>query len=452
MPGGLLPGPYRILQLGSGTTAPWYIIPFDRQGRCEAPATREQLLYSVQQRQPSDVYLFSHGWNNAWKKAVERYDHFVAGYSKLRQDWRLEPGRPYRPLLVGIFWPSATLVLPWERAPAFAGDSADPGRQDETVEQERREVEEIAAELHPEDVERFYQLTQHASPLPPAELAEMLAPLYRTANEEQPAEPQPPSPNELLELWTSKAEDEDADRLRDFGTIDGGPGQPLIDAAGLVPGRLPFGVRDIIRQTTVWLMKDRAGTVGSRGVAPLLADLLKASDARLHLVGHSYGCKVQLSAICALPPACTVDSLLLLQPAVNYLCFAKDATGSGQPGGYRTALRRVDQPVLSTYSSHDLPLRWAFHRFVRRRSDLGEARIAGAPPSRYAALGGYGPGGIDGESREIPILPVGEPYDLGPGAPDVYGIDASTAIGGHGDVSTPATWWALYSQVAAGRA
>jgi pimeloyl-ACP methyl ester carboxylesterase len=449
---GLLAGPYRTLQFGDGSTASFYVMPFDKQGRCEAPATREELLRSARDGEPTDVYLFSHGFNNAWKEATRHYDGFVDGYMRLRRDRQLDLGRSYRPLLVGVFWPSAILVLPGEHGPAIAGVPT-VEQQEEAVAQERREVQEIAAELDPSRVERFYQLAQREGPLTDtelAELAEMLAPLYRTGTEEQPREPQPPDPQELVEMWTAGDEDEEGDPLRDFGTTGGGAGGPA--AAGFPSlGGLASKARDIVRQTALWMMKDRAGTVGALGVGPLLRDLLAGSSARLHLIGHSFGCKVCLSAICQepLPAGRAVNSLLLLQPAVNYLCFAKDATGAGQPGGYRPALERVEQPILSTFSQHDQGLR-LFHLALRRASDLGEARIAGAPPSRYAALGGYGPGGVDGESREIPIRQVGEAYDLGPGAPEIYGVDGTAAISSHGDISNPATWWALYSQVAAG--
>lgn len=95
-------------------------------------------------------------------------------------------------------------------------------------------------------------------------------------------------------------------------------------------------------------MKDRAGTVGARGVAPLLTDLLRASEARVHLLGHSFGGKVVLSALCVpsdLPRK--VHAALLLQPAVSHLCFAERVPGTDRPGGYRAALQRVERPILS---------------------------------------------------------------------------------------------------------
>jgi len=74
-------------------------------------------------------------------------------------------------------------------------------------------------------------------------------------------------------------------------------------------------------------------------------------------------------------------------------------------------------------------------------------QIAGVPPSRYAALGGYGPGGCDDECQEIPIKKEGDPYDLAAGAPKIYALNGSNdAIHEHGDISNEYTWWALYQQ------
>jgi hypothetical protein len=176
---------------------------------------------------------------------------------------------------------------------------------------------------------------------------------------------------------------------------------------------------------------------------------------RVHAVGHSYGCKVMLSAVCAPSPLTRpLDSLLLLQPAVSHLCFADDIPKIGKPGGYRDALKRVRTPILSTYSEHDFPLHNTFHLALRRDSDLGDQDIgiaadsdttAGKPPSNFAGLGGYGPRRA-GQHLVDPMPKAEEAYPAL--APDVaiVGLDGSRGrlISSHGDVTTPATAWALH--------
>src|SRR5262249_33596848 len=161
----------------------------------------------------------------------------------------------------------------------------------------------------------------------------------------------------------------------------------------LIGGAKRYLPRDLLRLFTVRQMKDRAGVVGATGVAALLAEIGALGAARVHLIGHSYGARLLLSALGASDaPPLVAAAMLLLQPAVSHLCFAAHVEATGQPGGYRRALARVRAPIVATFSRHDVPLRRVFHLAVRRRRDAGELQIAGDdPPSIFAALGGYGP-------------------------------------------------------------
>ena len=173
--------------------------------------------------------------------------------------------------------------------------------------------------------------------------------------------------------------------------------------------------------------------------------MLAASSGRIHALGHSYGAKVLLSATCANPLPRSLHSLLLLQPAVSHLACAAKVPGQSHPGGYHAALTRVQRPIVSTYSRRDWPLSSLFHLVARRAADLGEMRIAartGAPPSKFAALGGYGP--RESGERLIDIIDAPNPYSLA-GATRLVGVNGSRTISGHGDISNESTWWVLYN-------
>ena len=238
----------------------------------------------------------------------------------------------------------------------------------------------------------------------------------------------------------------------------GGPGTP--EVAGFLDVLNP---RNLLRAFTVRQMKDRAGTVGSRGVGPVLRDIQGAAPtARVHVVGHSYGARVLLNAVArpeGAPLPRPVDSMLLLQPAVNHLCFAASLPGRpGTPGGYRNAIERVRLPILSTFTPHDFALTKVFHLALSREKDLGEIAVAaaGEPPNKFAALGGFGPRGELRSSRVATKLPrqdaapgADDFYELGPGAPEVWALDGQASISGHGDVVSPTTAWALLNLVRA---
>ena len=134
--------------------------------------------------------------------------------------------------------------------------------------------------------------------------------------------------------------------------------------------------------------------------------------------------------------------MLLRQPAVSHLCFAERVPGTDRPGGYRVALGRVAGPIFSTFTKMDFSLTKIFHFALTRDADLGEQRSAGAP-SKYAALGGYGPSEAGAEVVETVLPPQAYALASPPGA--LYGLKAHKTIGGHGDISNAATWWAFHT-------
>jgi hypothetical protein len=454
MAGDLPIGPYRTIR-ENGLEFPYYIIPFDKRGLCEAPRTRDHLLKETSEKDFTDVFVFSHGWNNDWAVATARYEDFIRGFMSLRSSQGIPFPPDYKPLLVGIFWPSTALVWEDEEAPHIAGASR--SRTDQQVGEERRWIAEVSSEIEGDQLGVFYELAQRDAwtEEEAMQFAEIVRPVYAAGDEEDPGPT--PSAEEILGAWmraeieSEGAMEDDRDLRTDFGTTRSPDGEALVAGIGDAIRRLV--PRQVIRLLTVYQMKDRAGRVGSKGVAPLLDQLLGADPApRVHLIGHSYGGKVVLSATSRIESDRKVHSMLLLQPAVNHLCFADQVPGTDHAGGYHQVPDRVRRPILSTFSEHDIPLTKTFHLALRRRQDLGELLTAGRgptdPPSRFAALGGFGPRGA-GE-RLTSILDPGTPYpELSEGAPpEVVGIDGSRTIKGHGNVSNESTWWALHQLVA----
>lgn len=442
MPKQLPTGPYRTIQLSDGQDVPYYIIPFDKRGVCVGPKTRAHLIEAGRDGGFSDIFLFSHGWNNDWTVATGHYEDFLRGYMDMRASHGLHMPVGYKPLLVGVFWPSTSLVFGEdETGPGIAaGDSA---AMDTAVAEGLDEIAALAEDLPADEAARLYDLVQEdALDYDEAlELAEIIKQVYAEPEAEF-GEGEPVAAEDLVAVWAAaQAEPKDLD---DFGTADAeaGAGPQAAFIGGLIKKLDP---RPVIRMVTVYKMKDRAGKVGARGVGSLLRDLLQTTDAKLHLIGHSYGGKVMLSATAFGPVSRKVESMLLLQPAVSHLCFADQVPGTNRPGGYRPVLARVNKPIFTTFSAHDFPLTKTFHLALRRKKDLGEAQIAaGEPPSRYAALGGFGPRRC-GE-KLIDILSVNNVYQLDPNVA-IYGLRGDAAIRSHGDISNEATWWALYSLV-----
>ena len=108
---------------------PLFVVEFDQRGECTSPKAFECVL---KEKRKTDFFLFSHGWNNDWRAATDRYDRFINRFIEVqRANWN-PPDRTFRPVCVGVFWPSAALTAPWEQAPAIAGATGAVGPNDST--------------------------------------------------------------------------------------------------------------------------------------------------------------------------------------------------------------------------------------------------------------------------------------------------------------------------------
>jgi len=424
---------------------PLYILQFDKSGNSTSPVTTAQLLNEVRSGAYTQIYLFSHGWNNDFGDALSLYRDFFNLFLELRA--KEPPPDAYKPVFIGLHWPSIILLMPWEKGPRFAAESDNDAAFDSYA----RVRDLIAEDLPVGSTARFYELTgkDHVTEEEAQELADILAPLYRRnaldAYEEKPAAVDREG---IIASWLSLPDDTIPPAPPDY--THHGRAQEIPPAGVRSAGVLDFlDPRNAIRVTTVLKMKDRAGSIGRMGLAPLLGQLIPAAGKTpIRLIGHSYGARVCLTALSS-PALGTlkVASLLLLQPAVNQYCFAPLVPDLGMPGGFVPALSRVGNPVYSTFSSRDIPNYAFFHLAARRTQDLGEVRFAAEGPSVYSALGGYGPAGmIASDVKEETIHASRDPYKYDPGL-KVLALDGSAdRIKGHGDVRTDFTCWALLDQ------
>lgn len=426
---------------------PVWLVRFDEAGRCISPLTRDAAVEAVSAGGHRHVVFFAHGWNTDYDSAVGQYRAFLRAYEG-------GPGTAPAPgstLFLGVTWPS--VWLPGEAGPQMAGaGDPDGGAEDKIME---AVALDLVATVPDGRAERAYELLDQPrlAAAEARELAELVAPAFHAGADELGDGSEALSTDDLLQAAAAMGRKEGGaaanDDLDHIGTVIAAPGGPA------PAGGLAFDPRDIVRLFSLYRMKDRAGAVGARGVASLMRELLGRTKAKVHAVGHSFGCKVMLSALCSPDPLSRrLDSLLLLQPAISHLSFAETVPGRSGPGGYRAALDRVVAPILTTYSGRDWPLHGIFHLALRRAADLGDARIAGgetaagAPPSRYAALGGYGPRGAN-ERLIDPIPAAGEAYPPMDGA-RLIGLDGTRdrRIPSHGGVANAYTAWALHQQTA----
>jgi hypothetical protein len=437
-------GAFKVFPAAGIGPVPMYLLSFDKEGACISPRTRAQVLSELSGGGYSTVHVYSHGWNNVFTEAVAHYTEFFTEYFSLRAAAGMD-NRAYRPLIVGILWPSTAFLAAGEATPSFAA-GAPPAAPPAVL------AEEVAAALPPAQAARVAELALGTAPLSAdasAELAGLLLPAL--AGDERPggiqSEPgQGPDVDAVLSAWGAALPAPGARPGQPRQIPDAhAPGAPMygMQTAGLLGFLNP---REILRKTTVFMMKDRAGVIGRSGVGALVRDLLDVrATLQVHLTGHSYGARVMLSALASLRGPRKVASVLLLQPAVNAWCFAEHVGGpDGPAGAYRAALANAAQPVHTTFSEHDEALGRFFELALRRRGEHGDLLSAG-PDREYAALGAIGPLGMaEGECLTVPI--AGPPQRDPPPAPGVrvVALDGSAgAIASHGDVRNPFTEWAM---------
>ena len=180
--------------------------------------------------------------------------------------------------------------------------------------------------------------------------------------------------------------------------------------------------------TTYYQMKQRAGLVGERGLAPAL-DAVVSSGQRLHLVGHSFGARLVTAA--AARQQHPVSSICLLQAAFSHYAFAKDWK-PGHDGAFRDVLSqdRLTGPMIVTHTRNDRAVGIAYalaSRLARQvASAIGDAR------SRYGGLGSNGAQRTP-EANQEDLHEATHRYGFAKGR--VHNLLADRYIASHGDVT-----------------
>jgi pimeloyl-ACP methyl ester carboxylesterase len=191
-------------------------------------------------------------------------------------------------------------------------------------------------------------------------------------------------------------------------------------------------------------MKDRAGTVGTQGNAPLLETLHAAhDDARLHLVGHSFGGRAVTAAANA--TTAPVSSLSLLQAAYSHFGMAQDWDAAGHDGAFQKVPAKVLGPVIVTHTVNDKAVGVAYPIASRLARQIGAG--LGDENDPYGGIGRNGALKTP-RSAMATLLDVGGAYTFTGG--DVWSLEGSAFITGHSDITGRQVAYAVLSAVCAG--
>jgi pimeloyl-ACP methyl ester carboxylesterase len=189
------------------------------------------------------------------------------------------------------------------------------------------------------------------------------------------------------------------------------------------------GILSPLRILTFWKMKRRAKVFGESGAARIAREVAQAApNARIHLMGHSFGC-ITATAMANVVPAAT---LTLVQGAMSLWSFAERLPGEPGSGYFRGVLARVPGPIIVTTSAHD----YAIGRFYPLAARSGRQVDLDEYP-KYGAIGAHGVQGTYAHGHNI-----GSPGELTRG--QVHNVDCSSVIrridgiaGAHNDICHP---------------
>lgn len=432
--------PYRTVP---GRSEGYALLAFDSNGVERDDPVGEGRLFSenvirrVAEERATDIFIQCHGWKGDVPAAINQYDRWFGAMVALEPDAdamkRLPSG--FRPFRIGVHWPS----LPWgdeELAPAasfaLGADLVELYTQRLGERPGLREaVERVVAEAKREP---------DASHLPPEaktaywEIDALLAEVGSSGKAGAPSEDREPFDPQIY----FEAAQEEAN----FGITDG-----------------LGGILAPLRQLSFWKMKERARALGESGLNAFLADLRRGTDARVHVMGHSFGAIVATAMICG-PTGSensqAVSSLVLVQGALSLWSYCEDVPVSpGQPGYFRRLLADglVAGPIITTRSRYDVALRryYPLGAGVANQVDF----LPDFQQPRYGAVGTFGAMGLTEPAIETSLEHAEHEYSFEPGR--VYNLNGDRFIkngggssGAHNDIDGPEVAHAVWQAALAG--
>ncbi len=403
----------------------------------------------------TDVIVVSHGWNDTEEQADRLYTDLFTNFAAVASD-QLQKKKI---AIVGVIWPSKRFTDVVEAAVAeqARGGGAAFGTSSAAADETIRAKLDIIATMF--DKKAAKKITAAKKQI--AKLESDLDARRKFVDELR----------SLLDESAAHEEDNSALFFKLDGSVmleklkmptplvssggGGGGGAASLGAhattasaggaAGL--GDIFSGIRAgairFLNYLAYYEMKKRAGTVGQKGVGPML-DRLANSVQRIHLVGHSFGGRV-VTAAAATSTTDKLQTMSLLQSAFSHNGFSKSMNGF-----FRNVVdnHRIKGAILVTYTPNDRAVGIAYP--VASRLSGTVASAFGDANDKFGGLGRNGaqkmePGEVvSGVDR---LLAVGGSYTWQSGR--FHNLESSQYIvnpnGGdaHGFVSGKEVAWAI---------
>ena len=363
---------------------PCFEVEFRKDATLVNPGDEQGEAQFVKDQNLTDLFVFSHGWNNDMEDARKLYRDFFARVRDQRTNAGVD-GRQFGAFT--ILWPSkkfsdAELIpggdaagVDWELPDGFLNEQIDRLKKGFSGEEGFFDKKDAAVVL-----DQAKALVPQLEDDPDAR--QQFVNLVRSLVKQRPGDVEDAS-DEFFTL----PKDQPLKRLK-F------PSNPQPFAAGAGPaagigGTIRRGIGNfysgmkaaaerLLNYTTYYQMKERAGLVGRNGAYAVIRAIQdKNQDVKVHLIGHSFGGRVVTAA--ALGPdggtPIKPSTMTLLQTAFSHYGFAENYDGDGTDGLFRPVTKegRIAGPVLITYTKNDQAVGTAYPIASRLAGQAGAA-------------------------------------------------------------------------------
>jgi hypothetical protein len=452
---------------------PFWLLSFDKNAQPIEAGAIDTFVREVAAQQISDLFIFSHGWNNDKTKALSLYERFFGQMRSVMDNATLAKKNPGARIgIAGVVWPSILwpddeeaaamkTIMPAGGAGGAAalGAGPVPAAAQATPRQVNVELKKVYDTAQQKLIDELTALLEK-QPSTTAAIDEFQAKLAQLLKSEGGSgQADYKLPDEAEGAIGTLSADQWRDLLDVLGTRVMSEGGSSGGAAGFGDPfkKLWSGAKDALRIATYWQMKQRAGVVGREGLGRrILARLAQeAKTTRVHLLGHSFGARVVSFSLAGLPETLTgerspVKSLFLLQGAFSHYAFADRLPhDAGRSGALKGMAARVDGPLLTTHSLKDTAVGRSYPAasFVNR----DDAAAAQDQESRWGAIGNDGAQAVEAASASLAA--PGKQYEFRKGK--WLNLDGNEVIvhggfpaGAHSDIVHPHTAWAALAAAA----
>ena len=412
----------------------FFPLTFDDRGTLQSPKELDALIERANAAPATDAIFLAHGFRNDDSEATGLYTGFLKTFRAQLSRPEFEAVAKRRVVVAGVYWPSKPFRETFDEGTGGTRGLQNPAEAMAGAKAQLEDLKHDASPAQRSTLDKAAKLLPALEGNPKAQdefVALVLSLLDHATLDKTEGLPQirKRSGSELLTRLSPPAGDGTRGLGTVFGTIAGGVGQ-------------------FLNLMTWYVMKDRSGTVGARGVVAAVRALHDRRPAiRIHLVGHSLGGRLMASCAKALcdPPTLQPDSLMLLEAAFSHFGFSPD-NGHGEAGFFRDVIakRVVKGPFVSTFSAQDTVVGKAYSIMSRLARD--NTREIGDASDEFGGIGRNGPLKTK-EVANAPLHPAGTAYHYKAGV--INNLDGSGGlIKNHGDVTSDAITYAFASAVA----